>query len=144
MSLLPMVKRNLKWIFQWEFAPVILLVLINLIIGGLISIDFGIGWDETLDIQYGIDALRSYESDEIDWNNYGKRKYYGPAYFMFQEWAAIRLNRLFPASSLVGLRHYVTFAVFQIAILAFYLLSRRLFSKPTAITITLLFAFQPL
>jgi hypothetical protein len=139
-----MVLRKLDAAVRWEFTPLFVLVLLNLTIGVVISPDYGIGIDEAGDVQYDIDALGSYLSNERNWEGYGTRKYYGPAYLMTQEWLTSHLSKIFPTRSAIGIRHFIIYAVFQVAIVSLYLFLRRSFSRLTTLTVSLLFALQPL
>jgi hypothetical protein len=121
-----------------------LLVAFNLILGLLIAPDYGPNWDEPADAEYGEYALQAYGAESVDWENFGKRKYYGPLYFMAQEWISNNIQAGNRSLSALTIHHYLNFACFQLAILAFYSISRKIVARKTALLITFLFALQPL
>jgi len=84
-------KRPVEAAVKSEFAPVVILLLFSLVVGVLLAPAYGVNWDESADAEYGRYALRAYTGGEVHWDWYHHRKYYGPAYFMAQEWASREL-----------------------------------------------------
>lgn len=126
------------------YLPVVLLVAANLIIGSVITTDFGESWDEVADAKYGRDSLAAYSLNETHWSYYSSRKYYGPLYFMFQDMTGSILNIVLPEWQPADLRHYINFVSFQIGIIAFYLIVIKFVDKKPAFIATFLFSTQPL
>lgn len=120
------------------------LALAGLLVGARLASNFGSGWDERGDSDYGRFALRAYAGDHLDWEAFGQRKYYGPFYFMLQEVVSARLDSLIPSWSQTEARHFVNFMAFVVGTLAFYFLLRRMVGRRAALVTTLLFASQPL
>jgi hypothetical protein len=127
-----------------SWIPLLLLILFNLSIGLLVIPDYGVSWDETADAAYGADALRAYEDPGFDWTSYPKRKYYGPTHFMSQNLAVPAVTKLMPEWDQPEVRRFVNLLMFQVAILAMFILCRQFVGYWAALAVTLLFSFQPL
>jgi hypothetical protein len=104
-----------KSILKTEHICLLVLVAFNLILGLLIAPDYGPNWDEPGDGEYGRYTLQAYSAESMDWENYGKRKYYGPLYFMVQEWISMNIQADNPSLSALTINHYLNFACFQLA-----------------------------
>jgi len=120
------------------------IVLAAILLGASVAADFGVSWDETADAAYGRDALRSYSEPTFDWERYGKRKYYGPAHFMFQAALSDVVAPVVDGWGEVETRHFANYLTFLVAVLAFYLLVLPFVRSAVAVVATLLFATQPL
>jgi hypothetical protein len=116
---------------------------VNLAVALVVVDDFGIGWDETADAAYGRVALNAYQEPEFDWDRYGKRKYYGPAHFMFQQLVTDVAGLHGPQAEPLGLR-LANVLTFQVAILALYFLARNFMGAGPSLIAACLFAGQPL
>ena len=123
-------------------AAILLLLAVNLVYGALHASDYGQSWDDPGDAAYGRVALRAYVGSK-DYMQPGDRKYYGPLYFMISGGLSPIVHTAVPRWEAVDVRHFLNFATFQVAILAFYALARRLLAIRPAFVATLLFAFQP-
>jgi hypothetical protein len=103
---------------------------------------YGQSWDDPGDAAYGQATLSAYTGSS-GYLLSGDRRYYGPAYFMLSA-AVVELSRPMGLSwNPVDVRHLLNFLSYQVAILAFYRLARRLLSPGPAAAASLLFAFQP-
>jgi len=119
-----------------------ILLAVNLTYAALFASDYGQSWDDPGDAAYGQVALRAYAGSR-GYLNTGDRMYYGPIYFMVSSGLTQAVQSVVPGSQHVDVRHFLNFATFQIAILAFYTLARRLVAYVPAILTSLLFASQP-
>ncbi|HLC06295.1 MAG TPA: STT3 domain-containing protein [Anaerolineales bacterium] len=128
---------------RWrERATVALLLASGLAYGVLHASDYGQSWDDPGDAGYGQAALRAYFGSQ-GYLQSGDRMYYGPVYFMLAGGLSEAVHSIVPAWEPVDIRHALNFAAFQVALLAFYALARRLIRFGPALLATLLFALQP-
>jgi hypothetical protein len=123
---------------------VLFLVGTLLILGVIIVDDFGINWDESGDALYGRASLQAYRDPRIDWDAFGKDKYYGPAHYMFQQVVVDVAVEIAPLWDEVQGWHFANLLSFLVSIPAFYMLSRQFVSAPAALAAVVLFATQPL
>ena len=124
--------------------PTILLVFV--ILGVLITRQYGESWDELKFYKYADSALEAY----VTWpregmipltgNTYDN---YGPAYVMLVALGARLLNFVIPWS-ISDLRHLIYFITFLAGIWAFHELAKRWLSHNAALGATFLFMTQPL
>ncbi|MBF8260583.1 MAG: hypothetical protein HW376_112 [candidate division NC10 bacterium] len=125
------------------FAVMSLLISMNLAYGVLHAADYGQSWDDPGETAYGHAVLRAYSG----WSGYeraGDLPYYGPFYFMVSALASRVVPVFLPSWDPVDVRHMLNFVSFQIGILAFYGISRRVLGRGAAVLATLVFAYQPL
>jgi hypothetical protein len=131
-----------------EYFPLLLLIVLNLVLGLAIANHYGEAIDEHNVYIYGDNTLSFYTS-WFDWKspvNYGPGhlRFYGPSYLIPGTLVAKFLRIFLPSWTEVGLWHWVNFLVFQLGLLFFYSLCRRLVGKLAAYAAVLLFSTQPL
>ena len=136
--------------------PIILLILLNLIIGGLVLRDYGESWDEPGIYAYADESLGAYSdlfhggiqpappNTNAESGLPGYADNYGPAYAMVTTLMAHGLHAVIPAWSLIDGWHFGEFIAFQISILSLYFLSRKWMGTWAAMGTALLFSTQPL
>lgn len=132
---------------DWVPRPpwVYLLALVAVLaIGFAIADDYGISWDEPLNVAYGRWALDQYRGARVfQWAQLpGSSK--GPAYFMFYTSVGDLLSGMIPAWQPSDGRHFVNFITFLFGVFSFYLLANRILGTPSAWLTTAFFASQPL
>ena len=128
--------------FLMREAGILLLLAMNLVFGATHASDYGQSWDDPGDAAYGRVAMRAYVGSR-EYLQTGDRKYYGPLYFMVSSGLTQAVHSAVPEWNPVDVRHFLNFVTFQMAILAFYALARRLLAIGPALVATLLFASQP-
>lgn len=140
-------KSHLKRIFSHEYAAVLALLGICLLIGALTVQDYGETWDEHDVYRYGDYAISAYQDIlhpaslvKFDTN----LNLYGPAYFMLANGSSVFLQAVFRNWSDMNARHFTNFALFLVGIGIFYLLVRRWVGAWAAFGASLLFLMQPL
>lgn len=123
-------------------AGMLLLISASLVYGALHASDYGQSTDDPGDAAYGEVTLRAY-AGAAGYDGPTDRKFYGPLYWMVTSFASSALESAVPSLPAVDVRHFLNFAAFQVGLVAFYSLSRRLVAAGPALLSTLLFAFQP-
>jgi hypothetical protein len=135
----------IKRLFRAESVP-LLVFLAAIILGVLITRQYGESWDELQFYKYSDRALAAYSSwprtgqIELTGNTYDN---YGPAFVMAIQVGAKILQPIFQWS-LSDLRHLLYFLTYLGGGWALYALAKRWLSRVPAIGATLLFATQPL
>ena len=125
------------------YFPVMLIVLANLLIGIFVFRDYGESWDERRRYRYGADSLSAYlGGGEIDPTLTGDEK--GPAYVMLAVIGANVLQIFRPGLYEMEAFHFMHFLAFQLGLIFFYMLCRRVLSRWVAAGTVLLFSTQPL
>jgi len=131
-------------LIHWEYFPVLLLIAVNLVVGVVTVRQFGESWDENSLLIYAEQSLDAYKGlfEEAYEPVYDPAlRFYGPAYVMLQ----VLIARAFPVDWLISdVGHLVNFMMFQLGLVAFYMLARRWFKPWSAFCATLLFSTQPL
>lgn len=143
--------ESFRRLSQWEFFPITILIIINLIIG-LMTNHYGTGWDDfPFTFPYGENSLSSYRTLLIDHSSnfycsylISKDCYYGPIYFVLVTMVANLAQNLSPAIKIPDIWHAMNFLVLNVGIISLYALSRLWLSKWTSFSIAVLFAVQPL
>lgn len=126
--------------------PILIVLLIGLLIGVLVTTQYGESWDELQFYKYADRALEAYgtwpTSSQITLtgNTYDN---YGPAYVMLVALGARLLGLVIPWIT-SDLRHLVYLLTYLVGIWAFYQLCRRWFERGPGLGATLLMATQPL
>jgi hypothetical protein len=142
---------NFRRLLQWEFFPITILIIVNLIIG-LMTNHYGTGWDDfSSTFPYGEKSLSSYRTLIFDRSGdfycsylVSKDCYYGPAYFVLVTIIVKLAQNLNSASTIPDIWHAMNFIVFNIGIFSLYVLSRVWLTNWTSFSIAILFAAQPL
>ena len=142
---------EIRRLLQWEFFPVAVLLVINLIVG-LITNHYGIGWDDIPFIfPYGENSLSSYRTLILDRSGdfycsylVSKDCYYGPAYFVLVTLISKLALKGNSALLIPDIWHAMNFIVFNIGVFSLYVLSRLWLTKWASFSAVLLFAIQPL
>jgi hypothetical protein len=122
----------------------VLILITSAILGVLIAKDYGISWDEISEKEYGWDSLSAYEGEDINWERYNIRKYYGPFYLMFSNIIARNITRINDSWDLYESGHYINYLMFLLSGLFLYLLLIGITSHSTSLITTTLFFTQPL
>jgi hypothetical protein len=116
----------------------------NILYGAFHASDYGQSWDDPPEAAYGESTLRAY----IGTRGYlaprdPMTRLYGPFYFMLVGGSSRALHSLVPGWDAVDIRHFINFLAFQVAILGFFFLARRILADGPALLAALLFAYQP-
>src|SRR5271157_5792748 len=139
-----------KKILSFEYAPIIALLILCLIVGVATLSDYGESWDEPPIYNYADYSLQAYQyilhpQDLQLFPTFSMNlNVYGPAYFMLADVSSKMIRLLDPSLSVITIWHFVYFSTFLTSILLLYLLSRRWMSKWAAFGAALLFTSQPL
>ncbi len=126
--------------------PIFIVLLIGLLIGVLVTTQYGESWDELQFYKYADRALEAYSTwptsgqITLTGNTYDN---YGPAYVMLVALGARLLGLLIPWTT-SDLRHLVYLLTYLVGNWAVYQLCRRWFATGPALGATLLLATQPL
>ena len=126
---------------------ILVLVLVlagNVLYGALHASDYGQSWDDPAEADYGEAALRAYIGTRgYEAPRLPMTRLYGPVYFMLVGGSSSALHSVVPTWDAVDIRHFINFLAFQIAILGFFFLARRMLAEGPALLAALLFAYQP-
>jgi len=126
--------------------PIFIVLVIGLILGLLVTTQYGESWDELQFYKYADRALEAYSSwptaaqITLTGNTYDN---YGPAYVMLVALGARLLGLVIPWIT-SDLRHLVYLLTYLAGVWAFYALCRRWFARGPALGASLLLATQPL
>ncbi len=126
--------------------PIFIVLLAGLLIGVVVTTQYGESWDELQFYKYADRALEAYSTwpssgqITLTGNTYDN---YGPAYVMLVALGARLLGLVVPWMT-SDLRHLVYLLTYLVGIWAFYLLCRRWFATGPALGATLFLATQPL
>ena len=137
--------KKFSTILHWEYFPLTLLVIINLVIGVITVKHYGESWDEESSYKYGDQVLIAYENilgitEHLpEYSNLTEQ--YGPIIVVLTK---LIHRSILPTWMISEVSHLVNFLCFQIGVIAFYCLSRRWLEKWIAFSVTLLFSTQPL
>ncbi|MEA3349239.1 MAG: hypothetical protein U9Q82_01305, partial [Chloroflexota bacterium] len=130
-----------------KYAPILLLIAINLIIGVFVLHDYGNSWDEFKFYKYANLTLGSLEKwwSEGVFPTFGNTyDNYGPAYVVGITLVTRTLGKLGIDWAVPQIRHFIYFATFQLGVYYFYCLCLRWLHDWAAFGATLLFSTQPL
>lgn len=127
---------------------IIFLLIVNLIVGLIITGDYGQSWDENNMRSYAEITTTAYEHffqpekmatfyDSLD-----DRQYYGPFYLMAGNAIVDFVHVNFHVNH-DSIYHFYNYFTFQLGVLFFYLLNKRFFPSVVAFSNTLLFSYQP-
>jgi len=126
--------------------PIIIILVLSLLIGGLTLTHYGESWDDYSLQKYAGYSLRTYNT----WFTQGIMPItskdlgnYGPSYVMAVALGSRLLNSIFPLNPSDS-RHIIYFITHLFGVWAFYELGKRWLTRNAAIYATLLFATQPL
>lgn len=132
---------------RWKLAERILplaLLLLALILGVAIADDFGMSWDEPLNVGYARWALDQYRGAGLLRWTQGAEFTKGPFYFILYSKAGELLARWLPSWTEANGRHFTNYLTFLLAVISFRSIARRFVGRRAAWISTLLFATQPL
>jgi hypothetical protein len=123
---------------------ILFLAVIILIIGIVVTPDYGISWDEPDNAIYGQQALSTYLTFEPpgEWHSNLESK--GPFYMAFSVGFGSVLAKIIPDWSVIEGRHFSYYLSFPLAVVAFYTLAKKIGGQSGAIAASVLFAAQPL
>jgi hypothetical protein len=135
---------------RYAYLLLLLLIIVNLIAGAFLVADYGESWDEAYNKVYAVQSLQAYAwwfDRSLDLEEHlgpTNQRYRGPAYPMLATLLINALRRVHHGWKAYDLWHYASFLTFQIGLLFFFALCRRLAGAWASFGATLLFAFQPL
>jgi 4-amino-4-deoxy-L-arabinose transferase-like glycosyltransferase len=123
---------------------ILLLAVIIIVIGIVITPDYGISWDEPDNAIYGQQALNTYLTFDPpeEWHSNLESK--GPFYMAFSVGFSAVLSSVVPNWSEIEGLHFSYYVSFPLAVVAFYTLAKKIGGQSSALAATLLFATQPL
>lgn len=121
---------------------IIILLLLNSVIGLTVADDYGLSTDEYFEWLFGVDILRAYAGSTA-YQGYENLPMYGPFHL-----AAVSLFAQISVAiqgfwTMIDVRHFANYLVFQTGVVAFFLLSRKFVRESAALVGTLIFCFQP-
>jgi hypothetical protein len=131
-----------------KHAPLIVLIVVNLLVGLWILPGYGESMDELMQRQYGERTARVFESllstGQAVVKERPRQGSHGPAFIT----AVVMLKELFLAGGTVVQRlqfsHFMYYLIFQVGIISLYFLARRWIGDLAAFGTALLFSTQPL
>lgn len=140
-----MLRQSLARLLDSEYVFLLVYSAIVVIVGLIITPDFGESWDEHANSKFGEDTLEAYvgptvfrQAPDLDYTA-------GAPYFMAFNISSKLITQVTGGSWLrADGRHFTNLLTFQIATFGVYMVSRRLLSKPYALMTALLFSTQPL
>jgi hypothetical protein len=133
--------KKLVWrLVRHENFPILALILVNLILGGMVLRQYGESWDEHNRSLYGQRSLTAYTSSK----HVSIRDDKGPFFSMIASLGAQALQALDRQLRTEETWHWMNFLSFQIGLFFLYRLCRRWTSRWAAFGATLLFNTQPL
>ena len=123
---------------------ILILAAIIIIIGIVITPDYGISWDEPDNATYGQQALHTYLTFDPpeEWHSNLESK--GPFYMAFSVGFSSVLSRVIPNWSEIEGLHFSYYVSFPLAVIAFYTLAKKIGGQSGALAASFLFATQPL
>lgn len=131
---------------SWKFI-IPLLLLLGVVTGFILADDYGMSWDEPINYQVGVDAVKAFRSAtgySAYLSNGEAISHHGPSYFMLSSIISRGLDGVKDSWGLADGRHLVNFVAFSLGVVSFYLIALRLVERRYALLTTLLFATQPL
>ncbi len=133
--------KKLVWrLVRHENSPILALILVNLILGGMVFRQYGESWDERSQFLYGQKSLSAYAS----FKRVPILEDKGPFYAMVASLGAQVLQTLDRQLKSDETWHLMNFLSFQIGLFFLYRLCRRWTTRWAAFGATLLFNTQPL
>ena len=129
---------------------VILLICVNLVIGIAVVGDYSESWDEANNKIYAEQSLGAYSwlwDKSVDLERHlgpTNQRYRGPAYPVLATLLVSLLQRVNQEWAAIDLWHFSSFLAFQLGLLFFYSLCRRVIGNWAAFGATVLFSSQPL
>ena len=137
---------------QWSGKPVLILIALNLLIGGFLFRNYGYSWDEPLFYDYARALGYAYSPEEWLSGDFELAKAYGasgddhktrgPAYLLLARGPVQLLELL--GLDLASSWHLVNFLFFQLGVYFLYRLAQRWVGPRAAFAAAALFAWQPL
>ena len=128
---------------RWApWAPILALVVANLVVGGVLAPHYGQSTDEEANILFARASLLSYQHPDDPYLD-PSREDKGPFYLMLWLQAGEFLGRVVPGWVFADGRHFVNFLAFQLALVSIYGLSLRFVRPLIALAGVLLFETQP-
>jgi hypothetical protein len=132
----------------YQYIPLVLLILVNLIIGFFTVQSYGQSWDEPGNYRYGIHSLENYYNlfHGLPVTNFNEffLDQKGPVFFMLGELFSRLATKLIHSWSAIDGWHFSYFLVFETSIISIFFLARRWMSNWTAFGVAILFSTQPL
>ncbi len=132
--------------------PILILLIVNIVIGGFTFQNYGLAWDEPLFYDYAESLGYAYSPQEWFSGNFNLNNAFGssgsdhanrgPAYILLAHPFVSLLEGLDVDNASAW--HLINFLTFQFGIYLFYRLSKRWMTKFAALAASALFAWQPL
>jgi len=144
------ITASVKTIIAHKYFPVMLLIVLNICLGGLIVKDYGESWDEANNRLYGEQSINAYTwwtNNDFPLENYlgpTNQRYRGAAYPMLVSVFASWIQTINSDWFTIDLWHLANFLCFQLGVLFFYIICLRFVNIWVAFGVTLLFSTQPL
>jgi hypothetical protein len=144
------ISASVKTIIAHKYFPVVLLIVLNLGLGGLIVKDYGESWDEANNRLYGEQSINAYTwwtNKDFPLENYlgpTNQRYRGAAYPMLVSIFASWMQTINNDWLTIDLWHFANFLFFQLGVLILYMICLRFANIWAAFGATLLFVTQPL
>jgi len=137
---------------KFHQQPILLLLIINIVIGGFTFRNYGLTWDEPLFYDYADSISYAYSPSEWFSGNFNLDNAFGssgtdhanrgPAYILLAQPLVTLLETLNLDNASAW--HLINFLTFQFGIYLFYRLSKRWMTDFAALAASALFAWQPL
>jgi len=129
---------------------IIIFFIISLILGGLITQDYGKSWDEDRYYEYGYTTAKFYANPSLGFSApvgaFGRanHQYYGPFYIVVANLYENIGASIFDKWNSPDFYHFFYFITFQIGVIILFQISKRFMSAWAALAAALLFGTQPL
>jgi hypothetical protein len=141
-------KRSLKskvqhWIHDGH-GLIAIFLLILVLIGWMLSRDYGLSTDEWIHIDYAKTTLATYAGLGASFHGPPDIVFYGPFYSVLAELGAILFSGFRGGVALIAARHFMYYLSLPLSVLGIYWLCLPLVRKPAALGAAALFASQPL
>ncbi|OGO39626.1 MAG: hypothetical protein A2W35_09180 [Chloroflexi bacterium RBG_16_57_11] len=129
----------LRAVLSHKYFPIIVLILVNIVIGSLVVVDYGQSQDEHLRLRYADKSLSAYSGED---RRLGDEK--GAFYVMVALVGSKIINQIRPDWLPIEAWHFMHFLAFLMGLFFLYRLCLRFVGKPAAFAATLMFNTQPL
>jgi hypothetical protein len=129
----------LRTIISYKYFPIFILLLVNLIVGSLVVVDYGQSQDEHLRLRYADKSLSAYSGEA---RRLGDEK--GAFYVMVALVGSRFVNEIRPDWLPIEAWHFMHFLAFLMGLFFLYRICLRFVGKGAAFAATIMFNTQPL
>jgi hypothetical protein len=136
-------RRFRHWIVDGH-GGITIFLLGMVLVGWILSKDYGLSTDEWIHIDYARSTLGAYAGLGSSFQGPPDTSYYGPFFSVLAELGALLLAGFTNGLALIAARHFMYFLSLPLSVLGIYWLCLRLMNKPLALASAILFATQPL